>query len=79
MNLQDAIVTLQMYQDAHRSGTVELNSQLMLQELPYAVEVVLDHLLPKNQHPASTPTSPEEERERKEQQERFSRLLNGEL
>jgi hypothetical protein len=53
MNLQDALVTLQMYQDAHRRGTVELDSQLMLQELPYAVEVVLDHLLPKNQHPVT--------------------------
>jgi hypothetical protein len=51
MNLQDAIVTLQMYQDAQRRGDVEPNSQLMLHALPYAVEVILDHLLPKNQHP----------------------------
>jgi hypothetical protein len=47
MNLKDATITFQMYLDAHRTGTVELDSRLMLQELPYAVEVVLNHLLQK--------------------------------
>jgi hypothetical protein len=64
MTLQDAIITLQMYQDAHRSGTVEHDSPLMLQELPYAVEVVLDHLLPQMQHPTTESSSSEEERSR---------------
>jgi hypothetical protein len=73
MNLQDAIITLQQYQNAHQRGHVELDSPLMLHALPYAVEVVLEHLLPKEKLPVTTESSFSEE-----ERNRISKLLNGE-
>ncbi len=77
MDKQLATQILQEYLAKHRSGTVELNSKLMLQELPYAVEVVLEQLLGRST-PEPKP-APELTEEQKKQRNRIADILNGKL